>query len=141
MARKRHLSARGVAINFDELLRQNQHTVAVGNANVNARGDRLGPGGKIIETDEEISSKISKAQQANAANAAYNQTDPKAVKMVSIKDNVDDMTKSMATSYHNTPTKEELEASEAKTPAEVMEELTKKSTETKNKRKIVDKED
>jgi hypothetical protein len=33
---------------------RNEMTVAVGNARVNARGDELGPGGKIIKKREEI---------------------------------------------------------------------------------------
>ena len=97
MAKKRYMSSKGQEINFDLLARQNQHTVAVGNANLNARGDRLGPGGKIIETAEEI---LMKAAQrlADDPNTGYDQNNPKAVKMVSIKDSVN-----MATAYHNAP--------------------------------------
>jgi hypothetical protein len=33
---------------------RNEMTIAVGNARVNARGDELGPGGKIIKKREEV---------------------------------------------------------------------------------------
>jgi hypothetical protein len=48
------ITKRGRNLNMDELIRQNEHIPAVGNTNLNARGDRLGPGGKIIKTKEEI---------------------------------------------------------------------------------------
>jgi len=38
----------GKEIDMHKLALQNEMTVAVGNAKVNARGDELGPGGKII---------------------------------------------------------------------------------------------
>ena len=47
-------TARGVAIDMGKLINTNELAVAVGNANVNARGDKLGPGGKIIQRREEI---------------------------------------------------------------------------------------
>jgi len=39
----------GKEIDMHKLALQNEMTVAVGNAKVNARGDELGPGGKIIK--------------------------------------------------------------------------------------------
>ena len=47
-------SARGKEVDMMKLIKQNEMTVAVGNANVNARGDKLGPDGQIIKTREEI---------------------------------------------------------------------------------------
>jgi hypothetical protein len=47
-------TARGREIDMIKLVKQNEMTVAVGNANVNARGDKLGPGGQIIKRREEI---------------------------------------------------------------------------------------
>lgn len=52
-----HKSAKGRVVNFDELAHKNATTIAVGNANLNARGDLVGPGGKIIETAEQRDSK------------------------------------------------------------------------------------
>jgi hypothetical protein len=47
-------TARGAEIDMIKLINQNEMTVAVGNAKVNARGDKLGPGGKIIKKREEL---------------------------------------------------------------------------------------
>jgi len=140
MAKKRYISAKGQEINFDLLARQNETVVAVGNANLNARGDRLGHGGRIVETAEEILMKAAERQAADPT-TGYDQTNPKAVKMISIKDNVN-----LATSYQNTPTK--INADELKTPAEALkaarETVAAKQESAKkkeSKRKIVDKED
>lgn len=42
-----YTTANGKQINLDALISQNESTIAVGNMKVNARGDQLGPGGKI----------------------------------------------------------------------------------------------
>ena len=47
-------TARGVEIDMGKLINQNELAVAVGNAGVNARGDKLGTGGKIVKRREEI---------------------------------------------------------------------------------------
>jgi hypothetical protein len=47
-------TARGKAIDMHKLVKQNEMAVAVGNAKVNARGDKLGPGGRILQRREEI---------------------------------------------------------------------------------------
>jgi len=47
-------TARGKEIDMGKLVRQNELVPAVGNAKVNARGDKLGPGGKIIARREEV---------------------------------------------------------------------------------------
>lgn len=44
----------GREIDLEKLIRQNELTPAIGNTRVNARGDELGPGGKIIRSREEI---------------------------------------------------------------------------------------
>lgn len=46
-------TANGKLINFDAILAQNEETIAVGNMKVNARGDELGPGGKIEKTKDQ----------------------------------------------------------------------------------------
>lgn len=48
-----HKSAKGRVINFDEMAHKNAKTIAVGNANLNARGDVLGRGGAVVQTVEE----------------------------------------------------------------------------------------
>jgi hypothetical protein len=50
-----------------DLLRQkNELTPAVGNVRVNARGDELGPGGKIVRTREQALSDFYKAAEDKA---------------------------------------------------------------------------
>ena len=45
---------RGKQVDMEQLNLKNELIPAVGNAKVNARGDQLGPGGKIVKTKEEI---------------------------------------------------------------------------------------
>jgi hypothetical protein len=47
-------TAMGNAIDIDRLRLANETTIAVGNTKTNARGDQLGPGGKIIKTRAQI---------------------------------------------------------------------------------------
>ncbi len=47
-------SMQGKEVDMGKLALQNEMTVAVGNVRVNARGDELGPGGKIIKKREDI---------------------------------------------------------------------------------------
>ena len=44
----------GQIVDMDKLMQKHELTPAVGNAKMNARGDKLGPGGKIVKTREEI---------------------------------------------------------------------------------------
>lgn len=44
----------GREVDMEKLMRQNELMPAIGNARVNARGDELGPGGKIVRKREEI---------------------------------------------------------------------------------------
>lgn len=52
--RQVYRSMQGKEVDMHKLIMQNELTVAVGNAKVNARGDELGPGGKIIKKREEV---------------------------------------------------------------------------------------
>jgi hypothetical protein len=45
---------RGKVIDMEQLNLKHETIPAVGNMKVNARGDELGPGGKIVKTREEI---------------------------------------------------------------------------------------
>ena len=51
---KVYTTMQGKQIDMDLLRKKNELTPAVGNARVNARGDELGPGGKIIRKREDI---------------------------------------------------------------------------------------
>ena len=52
--RKVYRSMQGKTVDMDMLRQRNELTPAVGNARVNARGDQLGPGGKVIKKREEV---------------------------------------------------------------------------------------
>lgn len=52
--KKEHRSMRGKVVDMDLLRKRNELTPAIGNARVNARGDELGPGGKIVRKREDI---------------------------------------------------------------------------------------
>ena len=68
----------GQNIDMETLATRNEETIALGNMKVNARGDKIGAGGKII-------------QKRDAVARAYYENNPKAViQSVSIKDAVDD---------------------------------------------------
>lgn len=45
---------RGNGVDIDALVNENGDSIAVGNAGTNARGDKLGPGGVITQTAEEM---------------------------------------------------------------------------------------
>lgn len=57
----------GREVDMDKLMSQNELMPAIGNIKVNARGDELGPGGKIIRKREEVL-------------AEYYENNPKALK-------------------------------------------------------------
>ena len=54
MVRKVYRSMQGKIVDMELLYKANELVPAVGNARMNARGDELGPGGKIIRKREEI---------------------------------------------------------------------------------------
>ena len=51
---KVYKTMKGKTIDLELLRQKNEMTPAVGNARVNARGDELGPGGKIIRKKEDV---------------------------------------------------------------------------------------
>ena len=64
-------TARGRELDMNKMVNQNELTIAVGNAKVNARGDKLGDGGKIIKRREEMTPKpINIPNQINVREAA-----------------------------------------------------------------------
>lgn len=52
--KKVYKTMQGKPIDMDLLRKRNELTPAVGNAKVNARGDELGPGGKIVKKREDV---------------------------------------------------------------------------------------
>jgi hypothetical protein len=51
---KIHRSARGDAVDMDMVRLSNESTIAIGNMRTNARGDQLGPGGKVVKTRAQV---------------------------------------------------------------------------------------
>jgi hypothetical protein len=56
----KYRTMQGREVDMDQLLQKNETVPAVGNVRMNARGDELGPGGKIVRTREEIVSQYYK---------------------------------------------------------------------------------
>ena len=54
MAKRIYRTMQGREIDMDALLAKNETMPAVGNVRMNARGDELGPGGKIARKREDI---------------------------------------------------------------------------------------
>jgi hypothetical protein len=52
--KKTYQTFQGKKIDMDTLRQRNELTPAVGNARVNARGDELGPGGRIVKNRDEV---------------------------------------------------------------------------------------
>lgn len=65
-------SMRGQVIDMAALAAKNATKVAIGNASMNARGDLIGPGGRVIKTREQMT-------------RDYNADNPKAVKQTSLR--------------------------------------------------------
>lgn len=59
---KTYKTMQGKEIDMNKLIARNEMEVAVGNMRVNARGDQLGPGGKITKTREQLAAE---REQAN----------------------------------------------------------------------------
>lgn len=56
MAKRTYRTASGKMVDMDTLALKNETVIAVGNMNVNARGDKLGNGGKVVQSREELMS-------------------------------------------------------------------------------------
>lgn len=64
--KKTYRTSNGRLVDMDLLRQKNELTPAVGNARVNARGDELGPGGKITRTREQVLADFYKAAEDKA---------------------------------------------------------------------------
>jgi hypothetical protein len=54
MSKRVYKTANGRVINIDAIMAQNEESIAVGNMRVNARGDELGPGGRIERSRDKV---------------------------------------------------------------------------------------
>lgn len=129
MVKRIHRSARGESVDFDLLHHQNKDTIAIGNANMNANGDILGKGGKIIRRVEDIP-----LENMADPNAAYNDANPKSTKMVSLKNKVDDLPEVTVETLRDDLAQMAVSTDEVIKPVKTEEK-------SKNKRKIVDSEE
>lgn len=59
---------KGREIDMDQLLEKNQLMPAVGNVRMNARGDELGPGGKVVKKREETINEYYESNPAATVN-------------------------------------------------------------------------
>jgi hypothetical protein len=65
------ITMRGQKLDMAKMVRDNAHKVAIGNAGLNARGDKIAAGGTVLQTREQIMTD-------------YNMSNPKAVKQVGL---------------------------------------------------------
>lgn len=75
-----YTTANGRQLNLDSLIAQNENTIAVGNMKVNARGDQLGPGGKIKTPKDEVMKEHYKLHTPMASEAVAPRQNKKAQK-------------------------------------------------------------
>ena len=66
---KTYRTAQGKQLDIEKLRLQNELTLAVGNMRVNARGDQLGPGGKIVKNREQMLDDHYKSNVSRRGNA------------------------------------------------------------------------
>jgi len=71
--RQVYRSMQGKEVDMNKLVMQNEMTVAVGNVKVNARGDELGPGGKIIKKREDVLREVAPQPQQTPPAKTVNQ--------------------------------------------------------------------
>ncbi len=71
--RQVYRSMQGKEVDMNKLVMQNEMTVAVGNVKVNARGDELGPGGKIIKKREDVLREVAPQPQQTPQIKTVNQ--------------------------------------------------------------------
>ena len=68
---KTYKTAQGKMVDMESLVLKHELTPAVGNMRVNARGDQLGPGGKIVKTREELMSEHYNQSVTNRDTSEY----------------------------------------------------------------------
>jgi hypothetical protein len=81
--KKVYRTSNGKIVDMDLLRQKNELTPAVGNVRVNARGDELGPGGKIVRKREDILKDFYAQADAEAAATAAKKQPAPATKSVS----------------------------------------------------------
>jgi hypothetical protein len=72
----KYRTMQGKEIDMDKLVAQNELMPAIGNMKVNARGDELGPGGKIIRKREDVIAHYYEANPKSRANRIVEKSSP-----------------------------------------------------------------
>lgn len=72
----------GREIDLDKIIRANELTPAVGNMQVNARGDQLGPAGQIVKKREEVVAEYYEATKPKKRQEPVDSTTPPTVKKI-----------------------------------------------------------
>jgi hypothetical protein len=73
MSKKTYRTMQGKEIDFESLRARNELAIAVGNAKMNARGDKLGPGGTVEKKREEV---VAEYYDTNPKAAVRKATEP-----------------------------------------------------------------
>jgi len=68
-------TAQGNKIDMDSIISKNEKVIAVGNKKVNARGDQLGAGGKIVKTRDQVMREQQQAAQSIPNNSGMSDND------------------------------------------------------------------
>lgn len=69
-------SAMGKIVDVGAIMKENENTLAVGNVKMNARGDRLGPDGKVIVPVQQIAKKQKAAISEPVTTSIENASNP-----------------------------------------------------------------
>ena len=67
---KMYRTSSGKMLDMDKLRLRNEKVIAVGNQKVNARGDKLGPGGGILQTRNQVQDQKHKIHTSVVGNDA-----------------------------------------------------------------------
>jgi hypothetical protein len=65
-----HKTSKGIPFDMDAIRMQNEHIIAAGNAPLNARGDVIGSGGRVIKKAEELTREQYANQQSQVSSSA-----------------------------------------------------------------------
>lgn len=74
--RKIYRTMQGKIIDLDKLAAKNELAPAIGNMRVNARGDELGPGGKIVRKREDVMAEYYENNPNAVADEVFKKTAP-----------------------------------------------------------------
>ena len=77
---------RGKMIDMDDIRRKNEDAIAVGNMNVNARGDELDEWGKVIKSRDQVAREKNSSMSRKSSNASVISTFEDDDDMYEIKD-------------------------------------------------------